>query len=190
MPSTGTPRGRCVPSWRRCLAIAAAICGDACDYDPQAARALFESAGGAKAVGGRIEISYNAAGGQKPATDAVCNQIHSALRVPCVVNPLPRLTDMMAKIRAHEPIGLFRLSYVLDYPVIENYLQSLFAAHGSANLSGYGNPRFDQLLAAGDGAATPQEALVSYQQAEDLLVREMPAIRWCIHWRTSGTPRA
>jgi peptide/nickel transport system substrate-binding protein/oligopeptide transport system substrate-binding protein len=82
----------------------------------------------------------------------------------------------MAKIKAHEPIGMFRLSYVLDYPVIENYLQSLFAAHGAANLSGYSNPRFDSLLAAGDRARTPQEALISYQQAEDLLVQDMPAI--------------
>jgi oligopeptide transport system substrate-binding protein len=35
---------------------------------------------------------------------------------------------------------------------------------------------FDRLLAAGDRAPTPAAALAAYQQAEDLLVREMPAI--------------
>ncbi len=152
------------------------ICGDACDFDPQKARELFESAGGAKAVGGRIQVSYIVDGDQKPATDAVCNQIRKVLQVTCAVNPLPRFSDMIARARARQPIGLFRFSWVLDYPVIENYLQPLFAANGPANFSGYNNPEFDALLAAGDRAATPAAALASYQQAEDILVRDMPAI--------------
>lgn len=152
------------------------ICGDACDFDPQKALALFNAAGGSKAVAGRIELSYNVDGGQKPATDAVCNQIRKVLQVECVVNPLPRFADMIARLRARQSIGLFRLSWVLDYPVIENYLQPLFAANGPANFTGYNNPEFDRLLAAGDRAATPAAALVAYQQAEDILVREMPAI--------------
>ena len=151
-------------------------CGEACQFNPQKARALFESAGGASAVGGRIEIAYNADGGHKPVTDAMCNQIRSALGVECVGNPQPKFAEMLTKAEHKEPMGMFRMGWIADYPVIENYLGPLYSTHGSSNYYGYSNPEFDRLLVAGDRAATPDAALVYYHQAEDLLVRDLPVI--------------
>lgn len=152
------------------------ICGDACNYDPAAARKLFESAGGATAVGGRLELAYNVDGGHKPWIDAACNQLRTNLGVECVPNPQPRFADVLRKAKAKEPMGMFRFGWIADYPVIENYLGPMYSTTGSSNYYGYSSKEFDELLAAGDRAATPAEALRLYQQAEDVLVRDMPVI--------------
>jgi oligopeptide transport system substrate-binding protein len=151
-------------------------CGTACELDRAAAKTLFESAGGAAAVGGRIEIAYNVDGGHKPWVDATCNQIRAALGVECVGNPQPKFSELLIKARNKEPLGLFRMGWIFDYPAIENYLGPLYTTTGSSNYYGYSNPEFDALVAAGDRAATPEEALVSYQQAEDILARDMPVV--------------
>jgi oligopeptide transport system substrate-binding protein len=151
-------------------------CGTACELDRAAAKALFESAGGAGAVGGRIEIAYNVDGGHKPWVDATCNQIRAALGVECVGNPQPKFSELLIKARNKEPLGLFRMGWIFDYPAIENYLGPLYTTTGSSNYYGYSNPEFDALVEAGDRAATPEEALVSYQQAEDILARDMPVV--------------
>lgn len=151
-------------------------CGPACELDRAAAKALFDSAGGAAAVGGRIEIAYNVDGGHKPWVDATCNQIRAALGVECVGNPQPKFSELLIKARNKEPLGLFRMGWIFDYPAIENYLGPLYTTTGSSNYYGYSNPEFDALVAAGDRAATPEEALASYQRAEDILARDMPVV--------------
>jgi oligopeptide transport system substrate-binding protein len=151
-------------------------CGEACVFNPQKARALFNAAGGPAAVNGRIEIAYNVDGGHKPWVDATCNQIRTNLGIECSGNPQPKFSELLAKAKRKETMGVFRFGWVFDYPVIENYLGPLYSTHGSSNYYGYSNADFDRLLAAGDQAATPAQATTLYQQAEDLLVRDMPVI--------------
>ncbi len=151
-------------------------CGEACRYDPVKAKALFEAAGGAAAVGGRIELAYNVDGGHKPWIDATCNQIKKGLGVDCVGNPQPKFAEMLTKVERKEPVGAFRLGWVFDYPVMENYLGPIYTTTGSSNYYGYSNKEFDTAVAAGDRAATPDQAIVFYQRAEDLLARDLPVI--------------
>jgi peptide/nickel transport system substrate-binding protein/oligopeptide transport system substrate-binding protein len=151
-------------------------CGEACAYNPTAAKALFESAGGAAAVGGRIEIAYNIDGGHKPWVDATCNQLRRNLGVECVPNPQPKFAELLVKLKAKQPVGAFRMGWVFDYPAIENYLGPLYTTYGSSNYYGYSNPEFDRLVAAGDRAATPEAAVAFYQQAEDILARDLPVL--------------
>ena len=151
-------------------------CGEWCRFDPDAARALFDAAGGARTTGERIEIAYNVDGGHKAWIDATCNQIRANLRVDCIGNPQPKFAELLTKVEQREPVGLFRLGWIFDYPAMENYLGPLYSTHGSSNYYGYSNAEFDRLVAEGDRAATPDEALAFYQQAEDLLARDMPVI--------------
>jgi peptide/nickel transport system substrate-binding protein/oligopeptide transport system substrate-binding protein len=151
-------------------------CGAACEFNPSAARALFESAGGRAAVGGRIQITYNNDGGHKPWIDATCNQLKRNLGVDCVGNPEAKFADMLTKAERKEPLGAFRMGWVFDYPAMENYLGPLYTTRGSSNYYGYSNPEFDRLVAQGDRAATPEEATRFYQQAEDLLARDLPVL--------------
>lgn len=150
------------------------ICGAPCRYDPAAARRLFESAGGAKTIGGRIDFTYNSDGGHRAWIEAACNQIRANLGVDCIANPEPRFADLLKKVENKQPVGLFRMGWIADYPAIENYLRPLYSTNGSSNYYGYSNREFDALLDAGDAADTPEEALEYYHKAEDILVRDMP----------------
>jgi oligopeptide transport system substrate-binding protein len=151
-------------------------CGEWCVFDPTKARALFEAAGGTKAVGNRIEIAYNVDGGHKPWVDATCNQLRANLGVECVGNPQPKFAELLTKVEKKEPVGLFRMGWIFDYPAMENYLGPLYTTHGSSNYYGYSNAQFDRLIAEGDRSATPSEATRLYQQAEDILARDLPVV--------------
>ncbi len=152
------------------------VCGEACQFDPVKAKALFQKAGGAAVVGGRVEFAYNVDGGHKPWIDAACNQVKKSLGVECVGNPQPKFSELLTKLERKESVGAFRMGWVFDYPAMENYLGPLYTTTGSSNYYGYSNKEFDGLVAAGDRAASPDEATRLYQQAEDILVRDMPVI--------------
>lgn len=146
--------------------------GAAGTFDPARAKTLYQSAGGPD----RIEISYNGDGGHKDWVDATCNQLKANLGVDCVGSAEPKFADLLTKVKAEEPVGLFRMGWVMDYPSMENYLGPLYSSTGSANFYGYRNPEFDKLVAEGSAAATDAEAIEKYQQAEDLLAEDMPVI--------------
>jgi oligopeptide transport system substrate-binding protein len=147
-------------------------CGDACKYDPTKAKQLYQSAGGPAS----LQISYNADGGHKEWVDATCNQIKQSLGVECVGAPEPKFADLLTKLRAKQHVGFFRLAWGMDYPSMQNYLGPLYSTGGSSNYYGYSNPAFDQLVKDGVAAKTQEDAIKKYQQAEDILVRDMPVI--------------
>jgi len=151
-------------------------CGEACEYNPARAREIFEAAGGASAVGGRLEIAYNVDGGHRPWVEATCNQLSRNLGVECLGNPQPKFAEMLTKAERKEPLGMFRMGWIFDYPAIENYLGPLYSSRGSSNYYGYSNPEFDRFLVEGDRAPDPARAIEFYQKAEDLLARDLPVI--------------
>jgi peptide/nickel transport system substrate-binding protein/oligopeptide transport system substrate-binding protein len=151
-------------------------CGETCEVHPQQAKALFDAHGGAAAVGGRIEIAYNVDGGHKPWIDAACNQIKRHLGVDCVGNPQPKFAELLTMVEKKQPVGMFRMGWIFDYPAMENYLGPLYTTNGSSNYYGYSNREFDRLVAEGDRASTPEAATTLYQQAEDILARDLPVI--------------
>nr|WP_225946086.1 ABC transporter substrate-binding protein [Plantactinospora soyae] len=147
-------------------------CGEACTYDPAKAKTAYEAAGGPK----QIKITYNADGGHKAWVDATCNQLKANLGVDCVGTGEPKFADLLTKVEAKEPVGLIRLGWIMDYPLMENYLGPLYGTGGSSNYYGYSNPEFDALVKQGSAAPTQEEAIKLWQQAEDILARDMPVI--------------
>ena len=148
-------------------------CGDACTYNPSAAKELYKQANGPA----KIQITYNADGGHKEWVDATCNDIGRNLGVKCVGQPEAKLADLLTKVRAKTPgVGLFRLGWVMDYPSMEDYLTPLYSTRGSSNYYGYSNPKFDQLVAQGAAQSNADTSIKLYQQAEDILGQELPVI--------------
>ncbi|HWS31875.1 MAG TPA: ABC transporter substrate-binding protein [Actinoplanes sp.] len=147
-------------------------CGEACEYSPKKAKDLYKASGGPS----ELKITYNTDGGHKAWVDATCNQITAALGVTCVGNPVAKFADLQKMARAHEPIGLFRLTWAMDYPLMENYLGPLYSSKGGSNFSGFANADFDRLLKQGSAASSPEQAIKKWQQAENILVQEMPFI--------------
>ena len=74
--------------------------------------------------------------------------------------------------------GPFRLGWGMDYPSPQNFLEPLFSTSAlppaGSNTAFYSNPEFDRLVDAGNVAATNEEAIALYQQADDILLEDMP----------------
>ena len=49
-------------------------------------------------------------------------------------------------------------------------------AGGGRRVTGYSNTEFDGLVAKGDSAKSVDEAITFYQQAEDLVLKDLPVI--------------
>lgn len=147
-------------------------CGEPCQFKPTEAKAAYEAAGGPQ----DLSITYNADGGHKQWVDAVCNQLKANLGVNCVGTPEAKFADLLQKVEDRQSVGMFRLGWVMDYPSMENYLGPLYTTNGSSNYYGYSNAEFDALVQEGSRAPTPEAAIQKYQQAEDILARDLPVL--------------
>jgi oligopeptide transport system substrate-binding protein len=152
----------------------AGTCGDSCVFDPAAAKAAFDAAGGYE---GTLTMTYNADSPNKAWSEAVCNSIKNTLGVECVATPTVDFATFNRKVDANELKGIFRSGWQADYPSIENYLTPLYSKGAfppGSNWSRYNNPEFEALLTQAAAAPTTEEANGLYQQAEALLARDFP----------------
>ena len=150
------------------------ICGEVCTYDPEKAKALLEEAGGLP--GNTMTIGYNADGGHKGWVDAVCNDIKNNLGIDCTGNSYPDFKSLRDPVTKKTMESAFRTGWQMDYPALSNFLGPIYGTGAGSNDAVYSNPEFDALLAQGDSAPSPEEGIEFYQQAEELLVRDLPAV--------------
>jgi len=149
-------------------------CGDACRYDPTAAKELYTKAGGVP--GNKIQLYYNADGGHKEWVDALCGQVSRNLGVQCTGAPVAHFADLRGQARDHTLQGLLRGAWAFDYPSIEDYLTPLYKTGASSNDAQYSNPDFDQTLSQADQATDEASAIKGYQHAEDIVAKDLPTI--------------
>ena len=149
------------------------ICGEICVFDAAKAKAKLAEAGG---FTGKLEIAYNADGGHKSWVDAVCNSIKNTLAIDCSGKSYPDFKSLRDPITKGVMKSAFRAGWQMDYPALENFLAPLYAKGAGSNDSHYDNPAFDALLKKGDTAKTLEESIVNFQDAERLLVADMPSI--------------
>jgi oligopeptide transport system substrate-binding protein len=154
------------------------VCGEFCKFNPEKAKQLLTQAGGLP--GNAMTITYNADGGHKDWVEAVCNQITKNLTIKCTAVSRPSfdlLLDDLDKAKGKKvSFGPFRLGWVMDYPLMQNYLGPLYSTTGGNNRYGYSNPQFDKLVAEGNAAADLESAITKWQQAEDILAADFPVI--------------
>ena len=105
-------------------------CGDSCTFDAAAAKAAFEAAGGYK---GTLTMTYNADAPNKAWSEAVCNSIKNTLGIECTAVPTVDFATYNKKIDANEIKGIFRSSWQMDYPSIENFLVPIYAKGADSN---------------------------------------------------------
>ena len=108
---------------------------------------------------------------QQPARQPRCRGDGQAVRE---VRQHPRRPGRQ-EVQGHVPHGLG-----IDYPSAENYLSPIFstgAIKTGSNYAGYSNKEFDDLVAKGDQAATAEEGLKFYQQADDVLIKDLRTFR-------------
>ena len=149
------------------------VCGEACVYNPEKAKADLAAAGG---FTGKLTLGYNADGGHKEWVDAVCTSIKNALAIDCQGKPYPEFGPFRAEVGAKKMTGMFRTGWQADYPSIQNYLEPLYATGASANDGDYSNPEFDNLIKEAAAAKSTEEANAKYVAAEEVLTKDMPVI--------------
>lgn len=146
--------------------------GELCSYSPVRAKELFDACD----FTGEIELTSNVDSPNQPWMEEVCASVTATLGVPCRFVPIPTLGEFRRRLNAQEVLALFRSGWIADYPSIENFLSPMFRTGASDNVGKYSNPAVDALLSAADRAPTSAQAWDLYQQAERLILQDMPTI--------------
>lgn len=145
-----------------------------CKYDPAKAKSLLTEAGGW--TGGDLELWANAGAGHGEWLSAVGDMLKANLGITYKLNETLQFPQYLETANSKKFTGMFRLGWNPDYPVLETYLFPLYGTNASSNNAGYTNPAFDDLVSKGNGAKTLDEGIKFYQQAEDILVNDLPVV--------------
>jgi ABC-type transport system substrate-binding protein len=147
-----------------------------CTYDVDAANALLDEAGFDKSQ--PVELWFNAGGGHDAWMEAVGNQLRTGLGLEFSLQGNLDFAQYLPLGEQKGFTGPFRYGWSFDYPAAESYLTPLFTPQSlppiGSNYSFYDNQQVTDLISQGDQAATEQEAIELYQQAEDLIAQDMP----------------
>jgi oligopeptide transport system substrate-binding protein len=149
-----------------------------CQLDPERANQLLDEAGFDR--GQPIELWFNAGAGHDAWLEAVGNQLRENLGVEFVLKGDLDFAEYLPKLDEKGMTGPFRLAWAMDYPSPQNYLEPLYSTAAlppaGSNATFYTNEEFDRLIAQGNQAETNDEAVALYQQAEDILLQDMPSV--------------
>jgi ABC-type transport system substrate-binding protein len=146
-----------------------------CRYDPEEAKRLYDEAGGIP--GDKVTIWFNNDGGHETWVQAMANQWRENLGLDYEFKSLP-FDPYLDALGEGEANGPYRLGWLPDYPSPENYLDPIYG-EGSSNYGKWTGPAHEEfldLVAQGDAAASVEEGIPFYQQAADVVLRELPVI--------------
>jgi oligopeptide transport system substrate-binding protein len=146
------------------------------EYNPEEAKALWAEADAISPWEGTFQIAYNADGGHDVWVDAVSNSIKNTLGIEASGAPYPTFAEARELISSREIQTAFRTGWQADYPGLYNFLGPLYATNASSNDGDYSNPEFDELLSEGISSTDAAEANELFQQAQTILLEDLPAI--------------
>ncbi|RBP99581.1 ABC transporter substrate-binding protein, partial [Bifidobacterium xylocopae] len=156
---------------------------DVLKYNPKKAKELWAQADriapwGADDV---FKMAYNSDGGHKEIYDALANSIKNSLGIKAEGNPQPTFNEFRNNVVQRKfTDSAFRSGWQPDYPSPEDYLKPNYttaAADGNGSNDGdYKNPKFDELLARASSAKSVDAANKLFQQAEEVLLEDLPAV--------------
>lgn len=145
-----------------------------CKYDPAKAKSLLAEAGGWK--GGKLTLWANAGANHEAWMQAVGDGWKKDLGIDYQLNTTLQFAEYLDTADNKKFTGAFRLGWGPDYPVLETYLAPLYATGQSSNYGGFSDPKFDDLVKQGNAAKTIEEGIKLYNQAEDIVLDQLPVI--------------
>ncbi|THG28462.1 peptide ABC transporter substrate-binding protein [Naasia lichenicola] len=149
---------------------------DVLDYDEDLAKSLWAQADAIAPWDGTFEIAYNADSSHKDWVDATANSIKNVLGIDAVGTAVPTFDQFRTEITDRSIQSAFRTGWQADYPGLFNFLGPIYATNAGSNDGDYSNPAFDALLAQGSAAGSVDEANTYFQQAQEILFKDLPAI--------------
>lgn len=151
---------------------------DVLKFDADKAKKLWEQAEALKPydAGKPLIFTTNNDGGNKEWVDAVAKGMENNLGIKTAVQALPRFADLL-NLRVSQSLpGLTSTAWQGDYPSLYNFLGLEWSTGASANLENFSYPEFDGLLEEGLRSIDPAQANAKFNQAQEVLFRELPAL--------------
>ena len=155
-----------------------------CKFDPAAAKAALESAGG---FTGELVLTYNGDASHKEWMEAVAQSIKTNLGINARADAIPTFQVFRQQINAHKMTGPYRAGWQQDYPDIENWLGPLYVTGGSSNDGLFSNPDVDRLYKEGTSAASVDAAHAKFAEAIKVVDAQAPTIPAFDVTQQSGT---
>lgn len=145
-------------------------------FDPEKAKELWAQADAIAPWSGKFEIGYNADGGHQAWVDAVANSIKNTLGIDAAGAPSPTFAEFRTAITDRTIATSFRTGWQADYPSLFNFLGPLYGTGAGSNDGDYSAEEFDALLREGSGLTDQAAAAEKFQQAQEVLFKDLPAI--------------
>ncbi len=149
---------------------------DVLKYNPEKAKELWAQADALNPWSGSFEIAYNADGGHQGWVDAVTNSIKNTLGIDAAGHPYPTFKEARTEITNRTIQTAFRTGWQADYPGLFNFLGPLYATNAGSNDGDYSSAEFDALLKQGSSEIDTDKANADFQQAQEELLQDLPAI--------------
>ncbi|GGH49742.1 peptide ABC transporter substrate-binding protein [Microbacterium album] len=146
------------------------------EYNPERAAELWAEADAISPWEGTFGIAYNADGGHEAWVTAVVNSINGALGIDAEGMPYATFAELRGDVGARSMTSAFRTGWQADYPGLYNFLGPLYATNAGSNDGDYSSAEFDGLLQQGITSTDPDEANGYFQQAQEVLLRDLPAL--------------
>lgn len=130
-----------------------------------------------------IKLTYSSTPRNKTRMEWVQNQIKTNLGINATLDPVEsKAYTSLVKDPATTP-QLFYLGWCQDYPDPQDWLSLVFQSTSTVTHVGWKNADFDRLTAEADAEQDQAKRLDLYHQAQEILVREAPAV--FIYWDAS-----
>ena len=141
-------------------------------FDPETARDLLEEAGGTGVLDGATILTSGQGATPSDILQAVIAMWEQELGVTVTIEQ----EDFGLFLRDIDDgnFEMFSLGWIADYPDPQNFLDIKLHSESANNEAGYSNPAVDALLDQADRETDEAARLDLYQQAEELIVDDMP----------------
>ena len=147
------------------------------EYDADEAKRLWAEADAIAPYGDTVfDIAYNADGGHQAWVDAATQSISNTLGITAQGKPYPTFAEALEDREAQRLTGATRAGWQADYPSLYNFLAPNYLTGAGSNYEGYSSPEFDNLIREGSTAGDIDAATAKYQEAQELLLKDLPAI--------------
>lgn len=145
-------------------------------FNPEKAKELWAEADKISPWSGTLEIGYNSDGGHQAWVEAVTNQLSNNLGIEAKGKPYAAFKELRQEVNDRSIKNAFRTGWQADYPGLYNFLAPLYATGAGSNDTDYSNLEFDKLLAEGAKATSVDEANKHFEQAQTILLEDLPSI--------------
>ncbi|WP_258933784.1 ABC transporter substrate-binding protein [Nesterenkonia pannonica] len=143
-----------------------------CEFDPDAAADLYEEADGPS----ELTVYFNSGAGHEDWVEAVSNQWEQNLGIEDITFESLDFAQYLDLHDEQSITGPFRLGWTISYPNAQYAMEPIYTTGESSNYADFSNEEFDSLIGEANAATDEDEASELYQEAEEILLEEMPVI--------------